>query len=676
MKNKTLIFIFALILFCIIYQSDVWAASATIETAYNFSNISVIDGNIYQADSIVLMITTPIETLCFYGNSLIPSNPFEGEYGLTHEAYLEGLTEGLHQYYIRCGDSSNPVMEIDFATSIPVYATIHLSESPPLKAGKYTIDLTTSKPTIDTPTLQYSFDQINYKPIYLTGSGENWEGNLIIPDDTGDTICSFTFKATDIAGEDGTTIVGDNSFIIDTTKPSAISIINAVGSDGQITLNWFLNEQVNEFNIYRSENPGVDYTDFYTTSNKNSFEDNNVEKGQTYYYRVAGVDEAGNIADLSKEVYATALLANYTATPSGLDPSLVGKVDNFVTEITSVLSNIDQIKSLIESNTGEEKTLFSDIQLDKKLDDATSQLNSLERDVENYKLEDLSDSELDTKISSESLKLDIIKKQIPESITITNEKQLDRVLDENTIQKLFLEYSSNTNYDYKKETDETLKLIQNGNIKITSNFYNVEITYLDGTKDDISVVKDIINSSLGNVDNLYFVSSIPKEIAETSSELKIMNLQYSVIQDDPVIAFNSDTTEIIYYVDKEVSLDDLQNILIAPLKFLNNETTSSTITGNSILNSASNGPWGIVALIILAFGLGIYFLRIRSNSSIKPVLKMMEDIKKVKELLKEGKVEEGKELYNMVKEEYKLLSKKEKAFIIDNLKKMNEEIAK
>jgi hypothetical protein len=675
MEIKKLTFIIAFILIFISSQFFISATSVTINTVYNFSSISFTDESVYKTDSIVLKIKTPIETECFYGVSLSPSTAFNGEYGLTHEAYLEDLEEGFHRYYVRCGDGSNPIMEINFATSIPIYATIKLSEEPPLKEGKYKIDLVTSKTSLDTPTLEYSFDELVYKPIFLKGSGKNWEGNLIISDSIGEAVCSFRFKAKDLSGEEGTKINGENSFIVDTSKPSAISIINAVGYEGQIKLDWFLDEKINEFNIYRSENPQVDYTEFYKTSSKNYFYDNNVEKGKTYYYRVAAVDEAKNIADLSKEVYATALLSNYSS-QSGLNPSLVGKVDNFVIEVNSVLKNIDDISSLIELKEEKEKTLFKDIKLDAELSGATSELNSLKRDVDAYRLQDLSENELNNKLAAATLKLNIIKKEIPEDIVIKNEKQLDRVIDENAVQRIFLEYSSNSEYDYKKEIAQTLKIIQDNNIKITSYFYNLEIMYLDGTKKDITFIKDTISPKLEKIDNLYLVLSVPKEIAEKSSELKIMNLEYSVIKDDPVISFKSDNNELIYYFNKELDINSLDSILISPLKLLDNETTDSGITGNSILSSSSKGSWGIIILAIFAFVLGIYFLRIKSESSIKPVIKIMEDMKKVKDLIKNGKEEEGKELYKLVKEEYKILSQKEKRLVVENIKTINEEILK
>jgi len=109
-----------------------------------------------------------------------------------------------------------------------------------------------------------------------------------------------------------------------------------------------------------------------------------------------------------------------------------------------------------------------------------------------------------------------------------------------------------------------------------------------------------------------------------------------------------------------MTLDTLEGILVAPVKLPDSSIGGSPITGNSILDYASKGSWGIIILVIFAVVLIIYFLKIKSESSIKPVLILIENIKKSKELLKNGKEEEAKELYKHVKEEYKLLSEKRK----------------
>ena len=44
----------------------------------------------------------------------------------------------------------------------------------------------------------------------------------------------------------------------------------------------------------------------------------------------------------------------------------------------------------------------------------------------------------------------------------------------------------------KKRLSETLKIIKEKEIKITSNLYSLEIMYLDGTKKKITLLKKIL----------------------------------------------------------------------------------------------------------------------------------------------------------------------------------------
>ena len=678
MKIKNAMLLILTIAFtCISLSFVLGTAPQIIGPHYDFSSNYYNDPFLHESDSVMLRVTTDIDTVCYYteNEGIQPGKSFDGNYGTRHEKVLENLDDGIHNYYISCGNNNSIIMNVNFKTIAPISGVITLSQNPPIKEGQYKITLVTSESCIEEPLLQYTFDESNYKTISLKGSGKNWEGYLIIPSGTGETVGSFVFKGTDLAGRQGTKITGDSMFIVDTVNPATIETIEAIGYEGQIKLNWFFEEKVKEFNIYRSENQNIEYTDFYKTSTNNYFTDNDVEKGKTYYYKVAGVDEAGNIGDLSKEIYATALLNNYSQT-SGLSPMLVGKVDNSIAEINSVIQDINDISSSIDLKDEKEKNLFKDIKLDKELDGAVSELNSLKRDVENYKLQDLSETELNAKIASSTLKLNIVKKKVPEDITVVNEKQIERDLNETTIQKAFLQYSSDTGQDYSKDVTATLKLIAGNKIKITSNFYDLEIMYMDGTKKEITLIEDSINSDTANIENLSFISYIPKEIAAQSSELKIINLDYNVVKDDPVISFSPDTKKIIYYLNKQMTLDSLEGILVAPIKLSYSTTPDSSITGNSILNSATKGSWGIVILVIFALVLIIYFLRLKNESSIKPVLAIIENIKKSKDLLRNGKEAEAKELYGKVKEEYKLLPEKERNLVMKSVKEMNEEISK
>ncbi len=666
-KNKNLMLVILGLIVTSLIIVEVSAASASIITAeYTSEGGSIISNKIYKTDSVVLRINTLEETRCEYRTESSLLKNFDGEYGLIHEVYIENLEEGFHKYYIRCGEDSNSELEVGFGISIPIYAKIKLSKEPPLKEGKYKISLITSKTSLETPVLEYSFDEIVYKPISLTGKGSVWEGNLIIPASVGESVCSFRFKAKDLTGEEGTKIIGDNSFIVDSLKPSTINIVDAVGYQGQIKLSWFSEESLNEFYVYRSENPRIEYTDFYKSSSKDYFYDNDVEKGKTYYYRVAGIDDAGNIGDLSKEVYATALITN-SSQVKGLNPSLIGKVENQISEINTIIANVEEISYLIGYGGDRKREIFSEIKLDKEIEDSLAELNSIKRDVESYKSQDLSLEELNKKLDSMNLRINIVKKKIPEDIIIKEEKEISRELNEKNLQIALLEYYSNSESNNEKELNEILKIISEKKIIITGKISILNILYLDGTKKTISLLKEEISSSLEKDDELKFILVVPKEISEKASGIKMMNLDYTIVKDDPVLSFNSGTKKIVYYFSKEITASSAEEILIVPIKIRNDEGASK-ITGNFIFELGGKGPGGIIILGFFALILVIYFLKIKREPYLKHVITIIEDIKKSKHLLNEGKEEEALNLYNNAKERYKTLNNKEKKIVIASVK--------
>lgn len=675
--NKRFSLIFAIILVVLGLNFVFSATTPIVGGEYLFINMTIENG-IQTSDSVVLRITTDSETTCWYTDlkGASPSNSFEGNYGTKHEVLLSGLDEGTYKYYVACGNQNNLKLQINFAIQIPVYGEIELSEEPPLKEGQYEITLTTSKECSEIPTLEYTLDGITKKEVSLEGSGTSWKGYLIVPGNVGETVGYFEFEAHDVYGTHGKKLIGDELFIVDTVKPDAIAIINAFGYEAQIRLNWFYEEEFNEFNIYRSENPQIEYTDFYKTTTKKSYTDNDVERGKTYYYKVSGVDDAGNIADLSKEVYATALITNSSVVETGLDLKLVGRVENVVSEINSLIEDIQEIKSSIKEKQGKEKELFEDLRLSSEIDSVVSELNSLKRDVENYKTQDLSETELDNKLDSANLKINIIKKKTPENLILIEENSLNREINEENIQRARLEYLGELGENNKKEIDFVFDLAEERNLKITSSFYNLEIVYMDGSRKEITVVEDELNSQIDQIENFFYVISIPKDIVEKASELEIININYEVVKEDPVLLFYSDTKKIIYYIEKEISAGSLENILLSPIKVLKGEEKTSFITGNAISNVfskfTSNGSWGIAILILFGLGLLIYLVKIRKKDEVKPTIKALEDVKKMNEYLKQNKEQEAKELYTQIKKEYQKLSKKEKKLVVEELKEIND----
>ena len=319
-------------------------------------------------NSIVFQVNTySNELLCRYSltaNTLFSSMiTFDKDLGTVHKKTFTPLSDGVYRYFVKCRDFFDPnnvstetkELEAIFRISNPISATQIKLSAPVLKAGKHEISLITTKVPKSTPILRYSYDGITYSPIALHGSEKSWKGFLVISSTAGEEVGSFKFEAQDLEGRTGTTIREGNIFIVDTRAPPLITSLEASGEYGQIKLDWFLNEneEIEKVNIYRSETPSVDLTNLYKTleGGKEECIDTDVKNGKTYYYRISTEDEAGNTADLSREIHATGLLGETSTTSTGLNPSLIGSVDALLSEIKLLETDIKNSNEMIASLT-------------------------------------------------------------------------------------------------------------------------------------------------------------------------------------------------------------------------------------------------------------------------------------------------------------------------------------
>lgn len=679
--------IFFILIFLLLLSILISAKSQTVEVSYSFSNNTTIEKTL-DFSSFLLKVSTETDASCRYSSYKgILYKDMEGNfdlsYGKLHEKSFTDLGDGIYKYYVKCaGNISNVTepteLEIVLRISALVKVQIVLSEEAPLKAGKVEVTLLTSKIVSQTPSLSYSFDSIVYNPLPLIGSEKIWKGYLIIPRELGETVVSFKFRANDLEGRQGEEITSGGAYVTDTIKPKTISNINAIGYEGKIKLEWYIEEDdIKEFKVYKATSPNLDYTNFYTSTDENPFYDNLVEKGKTYHYRIAAVDEAGNEGDLSKEVYATALLENQSSSSlTGLALELRGNVDNFLTEIEAVTSEAGNIKDSISLKQENEKNLFLDLKLDKEIDNAKSELNALKRDVENYKLQGLTKEELNKKLDSARLKLSMIKSKIPENLIISGEDSRTEELAKENIEEAILELEPDISETEKEESvKETLKIIEESGMKIKSGFYTAEIIYLDGTKKEISIIKRDIAAELERKENTSFIESIPKEVVESASQISIINLDYDIAKEDPILSFSSDTKRIIYYFNKKISFTSLKEIKLVFIHiFRQEEKPSSGITGYFLLDLDRKSYVGIFVGIGLVIALLIYFLYLKKNKHSGLFYDISKKIENADNCLRKKDIEHTKEIYSSIKRDYGSLDKKEKKKIYGKIEELQAKI--
>lgn len=647
------------------------------------SSNDTIEYGIYSTDSVIFEIKTGTNQLCRYSSSLedyLSMDSFEDNFNTVHRIEFSEMVDGIHTYYVRCRDANDyndPTDGINyltaiFKTSAPIAAEITLAESP-LTSGKYEIELVTTKIPSGTPQLTYSYDGVSYNPIVLSGAGKDWSGYLVISDSPEEKVGSFKFEAKDLEGKTGTEIYGTKVFLTDTRPPEAINFITATGEYGEITLDWYLDddEDIDKINIYRSKNPNVGLTDIYKTISGDSdyYVDSDVDNGETFYYRIAPEDDAKNLAGLSREVKATALISSSSSASSnqvnGLSPELWGKVDALLVQINFLEEDISTSESKINSVGDEEQRRL--IEISSSLESTKSELSALKRAVESLKSQDISSEILDSRISSNQIKLNILKSKVPDSISIKSELESNQELDEESLRLAIIDYSPELSDSLVEKSIKASKsLIEESKANIRSKLTIFEIIYLDGSIKEISLFEHFISATLESREDSKFILKIPQG-SLNSENIKMKNGEYTPEKEN-LFSFNTDTKKISYTTDEKISAQTLESVLLVPATIT---TESTKFTGFFLSNVSSSGSLWMSLLVVSLLGLTGYLFYIKKFRPTESVILFLEKARKVKSFQKEGKTEEANSLYENLKRDYSSLSEEEKSKVFKEVKKLH-----
>ena len=663
------------------------AKDQSVQIIYNSSINNSFENSLDFSD-ILVKVATNFDAHCKYSLSKGVSYEnmemnFDSSIGKLHQKSFTGLGDGIYHYYVKCIDESigsignETELSIILRINSLVNAQIIFSKEEPLSEGIVEISLITSKIVSFAPTLSYSMDGGLVKtPIPLLGNEKFWKGYLSIDKNFGEGVISFDFKANDLEGRQGTKIISGGVVKVDTLNPSTILEIVAVGYDGEIKLDWHYNGDYKEFNIYRSLSANPDFTDFYKTSGSNSFNDQWVEDGKTYYYRVSVIDDAGNEGELSSQVYATSLLNNVTYV-SGLALELMGRVDNLLVEIDFAVEELMAIKNSIATKSQKEKDLFSNLKLENEIDKSKSDLISLKQDVEKYKLQDLTENELNSKIASSRVKMNVIGKKVPEDIIILQEDSMKNLFDEKSIEEFLFEFDPLMSKErIDKSVKESLKIIDESGLEMASNFYLVEILYSDGTSKKISVVERNINSIIDRQDNQSFIEVFPRDIIDSINDIAFRNSNVNTIKEDSVISFESDSKNIFYSFESNLDTERLREIKVGFISIADEEIDSSfSLTGYFLLDLDRTKYAGGFAIILLLAVLFVYLFYNKKSNFSDEYFQILDQIKKINRLFNEEDLKFAKNIYSNISKKYALLDSKEKVVLYKDLEDLHEKIS-
>lgn len=299
----------------------------------------------------------------------------------------------------------------------------------------------------------------------------------------------------------------------------------------------------------------------------------------SYKWKIECVDEDGNNA-FSEERFFEVLDEN---TKWG-----IARIDDSLSEIEGLLKYFGELGR-------EELEASQALGIIKKVEDAKKEVSRAKRDISNLPYrKDMSHQEKEQKKEELQESADKLISQLPKGINVLDSKSFIKYADERDVERALQEAVGE---EYKKIFSMNKKLQES--ITVTTNLKIVELEYKD-KKDTITLVYKKV-SYTGEKGPYFLVELIPKEFAQSSDEIKILN-EHQVLNKDPVIRLNLDD-EIIYYVNKKVDLsliDKASTIIISK-----QSPESSSPTGFSIKGITSSISGSLASIIIFVFALSL-----------------------------------------------------------------------
>lgn len=547
------------------------------------------------------------------------------ENSVSHTKSLS-INDGDHTYYFLCKDIYGNLMsaseQISFNIESVPTASINLEGDDIKKAGTYKIVLTTSEKLSEVPKLTYKFqEEGKTKSVSLVNENEDYEsfeGYLIISEEQGEDIGEFIFSGKDENNNIGTEITQGKLFRIDTTKPQRVtSLKSKLTEEKNIVLDWFFEGEENiNYYVYRSSNSGVGLTDYYKGTKEKTFVDNDVEEGASYFYKVAAVDNAGNIGELSEETQIT--IRNDK--PS-VNPSVLLTIEDMQKTITSKLFDIKGYTKQFNSEKDLLKnTVLNELGILEQLNKANLELKTIESNLEDLKQSQKSADELSIELETYATKIEKLNSEIIIDLEIDSSVEYQEIVEQSELTSIANEFfKSNPVNDKEKDVAKANALLDKTNINVKLIKATIEDS-LNNKKEVLLVIKKY--NSQEPLRNIFLVEKLSDEFALKSKE--IIFKKNPLIINNGLVQYsfsNFQDEELSYYLFTDKSLNEVKNsksvlfnknneiinIDSADPKEEGNLITANVLGADFLKNLGANSLFIIIGVIIIAGLLAYYF---------------------------------------------------------------------
>ncbi|MGV8172555.1 MAG: PKD domain-containing protein [Candidatus Woesearchaeota archaeon] len=272
--------------------------------------------------------------------------------------------------------------------------------------------------------------------------------------------------------------------------------------------------------------------------------------------------------------------------------------------INAALDNLDKL-------SGDESDIAEVLSIKADLKYLLDRINSLDRDMHDLSYRrDLDENGRIDAQKNLTERIAYLKNSTPVALSVKESKTFVKYVHDEDLESLLEEYASIKNMNINNKLFlESTKLVQS-KVIISTRVRNVELYYLDGRIKDITIVlRDIQaakiedDQSIRNSNTITFVEVIPKTISQTTKKINMLNKEYTILKDAPLIEYPSNTKSIIYYLDGMIPLEEFQNADTVMIE--KNINTVKSTTGLSILGIESisdinvDGRGVMIILIVL-----------------------------------------------------------------------------
>jgi hypothetical protein len=525
------------------------------------------------------------------------------------------LEDGEYTYYFLCRDVFENTMQeyfvLKFTIDTPPKAEVIFKDR--VSYGTFEVSVRTSE-EVRNITFAYtlSSESSNTIIVPLTGSGRDYKGFILIEQDAGEQIGSFYIWMEDTKGNKGIEITSGNIFIVDTVAPKKITVFKASPSTNSARLSWYSEDNdISYYNIYRSENPGLTELDYYTKTTNDYFIDSITVP---YYYAVRAVDKAGNTGPFSEEIFVEPFKPTKKITVS---QQSLNRIAETLRELDAINEKINAYEEVLKSKSENEKNLMNIFGIYENVDSIKSEIEKLKSETNALKETSLSDEEILAELQKTGLKAKSLLIKFPTNFQIIEDKNIEQA---RSYEDVVYAYKKLFGNEDKKRIDDVISKTKD--LSINTRIVSVKITYENSFEEKTLIEEEI--SSSERIVKCFIIEILPKEIAESSSEISFLQNNYQIIESDPIIKYDfSDfnNAKISYILNKRIYSDKAEKIRTIVL-FPETEATDKTsgITGLTIFNISGLKKYttniGIIIGIIIILFLFIYYLNMDSSSAV------------------------------------------------------------